>query len=395
MIKILYFMDSIASAGGIQEQVYNWIEGIDRNKFHIDIIGYKQLDDNGNPINNEKDYINRVKPFGTNVYIVRPLKKGSIMKCKEDIDDFFREHHDYDIIHVHGSSKANYILSVAKKYNIKTRIIHSHNIKFQTNNKIKIIVGNILKKQTKQLATDYFACTKDAGVWLFGKQIVDSGKCKIVHNALDINKFKFNKDIRNELRKKLSIKDNEIVLMNVGRFHRQKNHIFLAKVLKGLSDKKIKFKMIFVGDAVRANTQWKDELIEKLKELDVYKECVFLGVRNDVNCLLQAADFFVFPSLYEGLGIVCIEAQCSGLMCLVSNTLPCEVKSSNLVHFLPINNEQTDCTEWINCIIENMGYNRYSPIEDISLNGYAIDNNCRYLENLYLECIENNGRYNN
>lgn len=395
MIKILYFMDSIASAGGIQEQVYNWIEGIDHDKFCIDIIGYRQLDDNGNPMNNEKDYISRVEQFGTKVYIFQPLKKGYIIKCKKDIDDFFREHHDYDIVHVHGSSKANYILAVAKKYNIKTRIIHSHNIRFQTNNKLKIIVGNILKKQTLTLATDFFACTKDAGVWLFGKKIVDSGKCKVVHNALDINRYKYDLSIRNELRKELKIKDDEIVLMNVGRFHRQKNHIFLAKVLETLSDRKTKYKMVFVGDAVRGNTQWKDEIIDKLKELDVYKDCIFLGVRNDVNRLLQAADFFVFPSLYEGLGIVCIEAQCSGLMCLVSNTLPNEVKSSDLVHFLPINNEQSDYTEWVKCIIENIGYKRYTPIEDISSYGYSIVENCRYLEDLYLECIENNGRNDN
>ena len=395
MIKILYFMDSIASAGGIQEQVYNWIKGIDHDKFCIDIIGYRQLDYNGNPMNNEKDYISRVEQFGTKVYIFQPLKKGYIIKCKKDIDDFFREHHDYDIVHVHGSSKANYILAVAKKYNIKTRIIHSHNIRFQTNNKLKIIVGNILKKQTLTLATDFFACTKDAGVWLFGKKIVNSGKCKVVHNALDINRYKYDPSIRNELRKELKIKDDEIVFMNVGRFHRQKNHIFLAKVLEALSDRKIKYKMVFVGDAVRGNTQWKDEIIEKLKELDVYKDCIFLGVRNDVNRLLQAADFFVFPSLYEGLGIVCIEAQCSGLMCLVSNTLPNEVKSSDLVHFLPINNEQSDYMEWVNCIIENIGYKRYSPIEDISSFGYSIDENCRYLEDLYLECIENNGGNNN
>ena len=227
-VKVLYFVDRLRH-GGIQQFCLENIKHMDKNKVQIDFL---LLDDNHTyPLEEE------IKKLGCNIFKIDAWinKPTDYIKHKKNIKKFFQQHHDYKVIHLHSSSKNYMILKYAKKYGIKVRIAHAHNINFQTKNKIKRFVGNRLKTQLKKYATDYFACAISAGRWLFGNQIVNESRLKIIHNAVDYDKFKPNKKVREKIRTNLNITQKEIVFGNVGRFDNQKNHTYLIDIFKEIN----------------------------------------------------------------------------------------------------------------------------------------------------------------
>ena len=162
----------------------------------------------------------------------------------------------------------------------------------------------------KLFATDYFACGRDAGIYLFGNHAVDSGKVTILPNAVDYEKFSYNIQLRNEIREKYNIEDSTIVVGHVGRFFEQKNHEFLIDIFEEYHKENLDSILVMLGDGELIN-KIKDKVTQKKLEGSV----CFLGNQSNVAEWYQAMDMFLLTSYYEGFPVVGVEAQVSGLPC--------------------------------------------------------------------------------
>lgn len=370
-VKVLYFVDRMLR-GGIQTFVLENIKYMDRQRVQIDFL---LLDDG-----NEYELENTLKKIGCNIYKLRGMwirRITDFVKYNKVLDKFFKEHNDYKVVHMHSSSKNYMVLKKAKKYGIPVRIAHSHNIGFQSKSKIRIALGNLLKPFLKYYATDYFACSEIAGKWLFGKKITSSNKFKVIHNAVDLEKFKFDECIRKKIRKDFNIDEDTLVIGHVGRFTNQKNHEFLIDIFNEINKRNSDSKLLMIG------TGEKEKIIkEKIKTLNLENSVIFAGFKNNVNEYMYAMDIFVFPSLYEGLGLVLIEAQATGMKCFTSkDVVPVESKVSDLLEFIRL--EETP-TYWAEQILKSDKI-RKNVYEQMKLNGYDISNTALFLENFYIK----------
>ena len=174
---------------------------------------------------------------------------------------------------------------------------------------------------------------------MWGKKFVEEAKVTIFYNAIDLNKFKRNEEMRTELRKQLHIND-KFVIGHIGRFCYQKNQEFLIDILKKVKEKKENAVLMFIGEGSTM-----PDIKEKVNKAGLFDSVIFLGVRDDVNFLCQAMDVFVLPSRYEGLGMVAIEAQAVGIPTIVSTEIPEEAKVTNLIEFLDLNSGAEDWAE--------------------------------------------------
>ena len=367
-VKVLYFVDRMLR-GGIQSLIIDWISRFDKDKISVDVL----LLDDGKKYELE----DTLKDMGCNVYKLNNIwvrTPVDFIRESKALKSFFKEHHNYKVVHLHSSSKNYMVLKYAKKYGIPVRIAHSHNIDFQTKNPLKKFIGNIFKFFLKKYATDYFACSKMAGKWLFGEKIINSNKFKIIHNAIDYDKFKFSKSIRINKRKEFGFNEEDIVIGHVGRFTNQKNHSFLIEVFNECHKKNNNYKLLLIGTGVLEN-----KIREKVKKLNLEKNVIFAGFRNDVNECIQAMDIFVFPSLFEGLGLGLVEAQASGIPCIATaNTIPNEVKINKNFKVIELN-----VNKWVDSILK-CDLKRVESKENLINSNYLIENIVHELENKYM-----------
>ena len=368
-VKVLYFIDRMLR-GGIQTFVIENMKHMDKNKIQID---YLLLDDGV-----KYELEDTLKEMGSNVYKLKGVwlrKPTDYFNYFKKIDEFFSQHNDYKVVHLHSSSKNFYILKSAKKYGIPVRIAHSHNIGFQSKNKIQIMIGNVCKPLLKKYATDYFACAYLAGEWLFGKKAVKDGKVRVIHNAVEYEKFKFNEKKRIEIRNRLNINE-KLVIGNVGRFSEQKNHEFLIDIFNEIHKKNKMSTLMLIGKGE------KEEIIrKKVKELGLENDVIFMGFCDNVNELMWAMDIFLMPSLHEGLPVVGIEAQAAGLPCFMSKyVITDEVKITELVKFIELKQSPR---EWAEEIL-NSDLSRKNTKAEIEQARYLIMDTAKELENFYI-----------
>ena len=325
-IRILNIVPNMRAAG-IETFIMNVYRNIDRNKVQFDFLVHNQK---------EEFYDKEINNLGGRIYRLTYKDDKNIFKYIKDLNNFFKEHKEYKIVHGHMQSMMPLYLCIAKKNKVPVRIAHSHNGSYEKT--IKGYILHVFSRFSKYFSTCNWACSKVAGKYLFGKK-----KFEIVYNGIDTNKFQFNPKIRKNKRNELNIKESEFVIGHIGRFELQKNHKFIIKLLNELykDNKNIKLLLIGIG-------KYKNDMEKKVKELNLEKNIVFLGTRNDVDELYQAMDCFILPSLYEGLPLVGVEAQINNLYCLFSNTITKELKISEKSYYLNINN----LNEWKNKISE-------------------------------------------
>lgn len=299
MERILHIVPNMQS-GGLETFIMNVYRNIDREKIQFDfLVHYEE----------RKFYDNEIELLGGKIHRFSLRNDNNIFKYIKKLDAFFKEHREYKIIHCHMASIGFLIFYIARKNGVKIRIAHSHNS--NTENTLKGFIKSILIKPYKYLSTHRLACSEQAGNFLFGKM-----DFQVIENAIDINKFLYNLDIRKKVRKELKLQD-KFVIGHIGRFCEQKNHNFLIECFAKFHKESDNSVLILIGEG-----ELKEKIQKKVKELNIDKSVIFLGNRKDVNELYQAMDCFAFPSKFEGLGIVLIEAQVSGLNVISSSNIP-------------------------------------------------------------------------
>lgn len=296
MKKILVF-GITETPGGVESVIMNYYRYINKQKIQFDFL-----------CNTETvAYEEEIKTLGGKIYKITSRRKNR-KKFKKEMNAFFINNaKQYSAIWVNVCSLANIdYLKYAKKYGIKTRIIHAHNSQ-NMDSFLRGMLHRFNKLLISKYATDFWSCSDEASKWFYNKKIINSDKYLIIKNAIDVDKFKYNEDTRRKYRKELKIED-KFVIGNVGRLHFQKNQIFLIKIFKEIKEKLDNTVLLIVGEG-----EERKNIENTIKEYKLEDSVVLLGSRNDVNNLMQAMDVFVFPSLFEGLPLVAIEAQVSGL----------------------------------------------------------------------------------
>ncbi|MBQ3664770.1 MAG: glycosyltransferase family 1 protein [Lachnospiraceae bacterium] len=325
--KVLHVLYSLNS-GGAESFILNVYRNIDRSKVGFDFLLRS-------PHSNEA-YLEEVKEMGSKVYVTSAYPRRLLRNAME-VSKIIKQG-GYEIVHVHANSLF-YVtpLILAKMYHVPCRIVHSHNSTTSFGVLCKS-VHYFNRNFIDFFVTHKLACGKLAGKWMYGNR-----KFQIVSNAVEIDQYLFDEDVRNRKREELGI-GNRFVVGMVGRLSKQKNHEFMLKVfsrfvkqycsesgnLDGTSCKKQPL-LLLVGEG-----ELRNELEEMVKKYHLEKYVMFTGQRQDVNELLMAMDLFVLPSFYEGLPFALVEAQVAGLPCLVSDTVTDEVTLSGKIEYLPI-----------------------------------------------------------
>lgn len=352
-IRVAHIID-VMDSGGIEAVVMNYYRNIDRTKVQFDFI---TSDISKLPQREE------IEKLGGRIFLTPRYTK--IFKYGKVLKKIFSEN-KYKIVHCHMGTLALFPLRIAKKCGVEIRIAHCHS----TSNKKewkRNLVKNILRPFSKIYANKYFACSELAGRYLFGNKEFDKGNVTIVNNAIDTEKFAYNENVRNEVRKELDV-ENKFVLGHIGRFVTQKNHTFLIDIFNEVKKKRNDAILILVGEG-----PLEKETKEKVENLNISDSVKFLGVRKDCDRLYQAMDVFVLPSLYEGLPVVGVEAQCAGIKCLFSDKTTKEIEITENALRVPL-----EKNFWVDKICESSLGTR-----NVNVKKFDIKENAKVLQKKY------------
>ena len=349
--------------GGVESVVMNYYRNIDRNKVQFDFI----CDEDSKYIPKEE-----IEKLGGKIILIPPYQKP--FKYHKELKRVLKEG-KYKIVHSHISTMSFFSLWAAKSAKVPIRIAHAHSTTNKQEKK-KNLMKQVLRPFSKVFANKYFCCSELAGRWLFGNEVYDQGKVYLLNNAIDVDKFKYNEKVRKAKRKELNIKDKDLVIGHIGRFVKQKNHEFLIDIFNEIHKQNKNAILLLAGDG-----PLKEAIQNKVKELNLGENVKFLGQRNDANELYQAMDAFVLPSLYEGLPVVGVEAQASGLPCFFSTDMTKETKVLDSTKFISLTHTSK---YWADKILNEIkSFKRQDTTKEITDNNFNIKKEAEKLENYY------------
>ncbi|MBT2216481.1 glycosyltransferase family 1 protein [Virgibacillus dakarensis] len=350
-IRILHVLGKL-NRGGAETMVMNLYRKIDRSRLQFDFIIHTE---------EECDYTREILSLGGRIYSVPRYTGKNHFKYVKVWKEFLKKHPDYKVIHGHVRSTASIYLGLAKRFGLIT-IAHSHNTSSGTG--FSSMVKNILQYPIRHIADYLFACSKSAGNWLFGKKACKKGNFFVINNAIEAKKFIFNNELRQKKRSELRI-DDKFVIGHVGRFHTQKNHEFLIDIFKEVHLQNEKSVLLLVGEGAQ-----KQNIEHKVKELGLINNVIFTGVRPDIPDLLQSMDIFLFPSLFEGLPVTLVEAQASGIPCVVSKNITDEIGVTSLLESIALSK---GAEYWAKVVLKyERFYERKNTYNDIVNSHYDI-----------------------
>lgn len=373
-LKVLFFIDRLR-LGGIQMLAYNILKYNDASRMDIEILN---LDDG-----EEYPLTRTLKEMGVTIHQLKGVWMWTpldLPKYYRQVNRFFAEHHDYDVVHMHSSSKNYYILQCAAKWNIPVRVAHSHNTGFQTHNPLSIAIGNVMKWPMRKYANRWIGCSELACSWLFGETSIQEGKAEVLPNGIDSSGFIFDQEKRQKVRKELGI-DDKFVIGHVGRFVRQKNHTFLLDIFYEISQKREDAVLMLIGIG-----ELMDEMKQKAKDLGILDKILFMGFREDREVLMQAMDSFLFPSLYEGFSVVLIEAQTASLPVFTSDATTTETKFTDNIQFLSL---ESSAKDWADAVLNKGAIKRLDLNQQLIESGLEIHSMINHLYTIYTNYEDN------
>lgn len=353
------------SIGGVQAFLMNYYKNI--NHKDVQFAFCVQRD-------SELPYDQKILDLGGRIHMIPGMREHPFLYAKA-LKSILREHPEYRIIHAHMNQRNAVALIIAKLSGVPIRISHAHN----TGAGLKLIDRLrfiFLQLILGLVATDFWACSNLAATYQYNKWTRKKKKIRIIPNAIDAAMYIYNEDKRGEMRKSLGLRE-EFVLGHVGNYSFQKNYSFLFKIFQKLLEKKPNSRLMLVGDG-----EQREFVLDKARKIGIEDYLLILGRRNDVPLLMQAMDVFCFPSNFEGLGIVAIEAQAAGLPTFVSKDVPSDINITDLVIQLGIENEN-DLEQWQEAICQTMSYNRKNRYKEIVASGYDIQSSAIELQQEY------------
>ena len=358
MIKVLQVIGSM-NYGGIESVIMNFYSHIDREQVQFDFIS--------GPAPGRFDKV--AESLGAHVYHL-PVKSRHPLRYVKQLSKIVSEN-GYDIVHSNTNSASAFLdLWAAKRGKCKCRIAHSHNssciVKWQ---------HYLLKPFLPLVVTDRLACSDAAAKWLFRKK----DPYVILPNAIDFKKFDYDPQVRKTIRAELGLDQDgqEFAIGHIGSFQERKNQKFLVSLMPEILKSIKNTRLIFVGEG-----ETKQSVYELCTELNVADKVIFLGNRSDVEKVLQAFDVFAFPSQFEGMSVAYLEAACSGLPVVVSDTIPAAAIADNIFR-LPL---QKDL--WIDKILSFRNRERSSVLKSIADSEYNIDVAAEKLVDFYRSALK-------
>lgn len=386
MIRVLHIGVSSTSGvfGGVEKFLTDYYSHINHAKIRFDFLFCRE--------NSLAKYNNQELLEGSKIKALHALKD-----CDNSLSSYRRLYkavskeiqvEDYNIVHVDTALIPAQIacLLAAKKNGIPIRIAHSHSAgNLTTGNLFKQKIKNVVYKGSKffirNLATDYFACSKEAGIFLFGENGVKSNRFRIIRNAIDPSPYRFNYQERKTIRDIEKINDSTVICGNVGRLDPVKNLRFLIDVFLQYHNSNEDSQLWIVGDGTE-----KERLENYIKMKNCSSYVKLLGERHNISEIMQAFDIFLFTSLKEGLGIVAIEAQAAGLPVLASDTIPQETNITKNIKYL---NLDEGIEKWSSAITQTINsFQRTDEYDAIVESGYDIRQSAKELENFYIKKVK-------
>lgn len=336
MRKILIGFIEDGKAGGIDRYLLNFLRIVNSDEVQIDFLT--------NAIDSELEKV--LLAEGSRLFQIAALRRP--FKQYQQVRKLIRMY-QYDTVYLNVSTAIDCVAAwAAKREEVPRRILHSHTAGNDCENPIVRWMFNMMhficRLSFYRTGTQFYGCSKKAGYWMFPRHIVDSDKFQVIFNAVDSDKFHFDIRIRETYRKKLGL-ENELVIGHVGNFCYQKNYPFLLNVFAEILKRDPEAKMVLTGKGLQF-----EKVKNSARKLGIYENIRFLGWRTDVENIFQAMDVFVFPSHFEGLGFVGVEAQIMGLPVIASDTIPEEMKITEDCHFLSL---KQNPKEWADMIIKN------------------------------------------
>ena len=363
-IRILNLF-TIMNRGGAETMVMNYYRNIDRTKVQFDFMVHRE---------ERGAYDDEIEELGGKIYRMPAIRPWSANSYRKEIRRFYEEHKEYRVIHSHMSELGYYDFSEAERAGVPARICHAHNRPYGID--LKSPVRWYYKTRMMPHITHMFMCGEESGEWLFGKK--NKEKFIQLNNAIDAEKYTYNCTKRQAMRQNLGISENQIVVGHVGRFDPQKNHKFIIDIFAEVQKQDKNAVLLLVGDDKSAIGK---EIHQKVEQLGL-QNVIFTGVRSDVADLMQAMDVFLFPSLFEGFGIVALEAQAAGIPTIVSNRIPSECFVTDLIKSVELLN---DSTKWSSVVLEAAKIQRKNTFEEIKNAGFDNKENPLRLQDFYIK----------
>lgn len=349
---------TIMNRGGIETMIMNHYRAIDKTKFQFDFLVHRQ---------ERGDYDEEIEQFGGRIFQAFPIRPWKYFQYFKWLNNFFSKNNNYIAIHSHIHENSGFVFKYATNHGIKKFLCTSHIALKHID--YKFIFRLYAKYYLNKYCTQRLACGNEAGKYLYGNK-----SYTVFKNAINSTDYKFNQKERDYKRKELNI-DNKFVIGNVARFSPQKNHIFILKVFKEIVKLKHNSILVLVGEGELINS-----IKDEAKRYGISEKVLFLGLRNDINHLLQAFDVLFFPSLYEGLPVSIIEAQAAGLPCILSDAIDKETAITENVDFLSL---KEPISTWVNVILSKINFNRQDESHQVIKAGYDVNCNTDNLVKLY------------
>lgn len=349
------------NAAGVEAVINNYYRNLNHSRFQFDY--YIDADSTFLPPEEIKD-------MGARYFVIPPYQH--LFRHMQALVKHFKAE-KYEIVHVNMNTLAVFALCAAWLAGVPVRINHNHSTAGK-GERLRNIMKYSLRPFAKIFATDYCACSEASGAWLFGKRAVQKGQVTVFHNAISLSRFQYDAYVRQAVRSELGLVDS-FVVGHVGRFCTQKNHEFMIEIFEEVSKRRPDARLLLVGIGERM-----EYIRERIVAAGLTEKVILLGARRDVERIYQAMDVFILPSLYEGLPVVAVEAQASGLPVICSDKMPEETL------LLPASRQLTlseTPARWAEVILQTKVGNREKGKELLKGSRYDIASEAKKMQDYY------------
>jgi glycosyltransferase involved in cell wall biosynthesis len=371
-IRVLHVIGKM-NRGGAETLIMNLYRNIDRRNIQFDFLVHTH---------EEGDYDGEIKRLGGRIYVLPLPNEVGVKVYKKGLSKVLESNGPFKAVHSHVHYFSGIILSVSKKLKVPIRIAHSHTTSDGKNSTIRrVLYRKYMSFLINKNSTNLFSCSDKASSSLFGSRSLVDKRLKRISNGVDLNLFENNKDRKREILDTLNIDENDTIIGHVGSFTYPKNHKLMIEIFALLKIHIANAKLVLVGDG-----PLKETILQDIKAKGLEKSVFMLGVREDVPDIMSIFDVFLFPSIYEGLPTVLIEAQASSLRCIISDNITKEIDMGlGLINSVGINENKT---VWIEAILNALKYKNkqldWSQIQkNIKKGGFDIQQVSSCVERLY------------